>query len=182
MNNPNPGSNPYAAPTAAVSDIEASGAVEPAGRGTRLGAYLLDTLIVLLFVYVPFFALGGTGYFQQMMAAQAQDGQIADPSGYMAAFAGLAVGAIAWIIITIILVVRNRQTIGKKILGIKVTRADSSTVSIGRLFWLRNFVPGLLMAIPLIGYVVLLVDALMIFGEKRQCLHDRIADTIVIKA
>jgi uncharacterized RDD family membrane protein YckC len=34
----------------------------------------------------------------------------------------------------------------------------------------------------LVGYVYPLIDTLMIFGESRQCLHDRIADTIVVKA
>jgi hypothetical protein len=32
--------------------------------------------------------------------------------------------------------------------------------------------------IPLFG----IIDALFIFGDARQCLHDKIADTIVIKA
>jgi hypothetical protein len=27
-----------------------------------------------------------------------------------------------------------------------------------------------------------LVDVLLIFGEARQCVHDKLADTIVIKA
>ena len=48
----------------------------------------------------------------------------------------------------------------------------------GGIFWLRNVVNGLLGIIPLYG----IIDALFIFGESRQCLHDKIADTIVIKA
>jgi len=32
--------------------------------------------------------------------------------------------------------------------------------------------------IPLYGFI----EVLFIFGESRQCLHDKLADTIVIKA
>ena len=56
--------------------------------------------------------------------------------------------------------------------------ADGSPASLGRLIWLRNVVNGLISIIPLYG----LVDMLFIFGESRQCLHDKIADTIVVKA
>ena len=48
----------------------------------------------------------------------------------------------------------------------------------GALFWLRNVVNGLLGIIPLYG----LIEVLFIFGEARQCLHDKLADTIVVKA
>jgi uncharacterized RDD family membrane protein YckC len=36
----------------------------------------------------------------------------------------------------------------------------------------------------LIGIIPLytIIDLLFIFGEQRQCLHDKIADTIVVKA
>ena len=47
-----------------------------------------------------------------------------------------------------------------------------------RLIWLRNVVNMVLGIIPLYG----IIDVLFIFGESRQCLHDKIADTIVIKA
>jgi len=59
-----------------------------------------------------------------------------------------------------------------------VVRSDGSPVSLGRIFWLRNFVNGLL---GIIGPYQL-VDWLFIFGESRQCLHDKLADTIVIRA
>jgi uncharacterized RDD family membrane protein YckC len=85
---------------------------------------------------------------------------------------------VAWVWLTILFVARNGQTIGKKLLGIKVVRSDGSKASLGRIFWLRNVVNTVLGFIPLYG----IVDLLLIFGEARQCVHDKIADTIVIKA
>jgi uncharacterized RDD family membrane protein YckC len=57
-------------------------------------------------------------------------------------------------------------------------RADGSKASLGRIFWLRNFVPGLL------GFTIIfpMIDPFFIFSDTKQCLHDRIADTIVVAA
>jgi uncharacterized RDD family membrane protein YckC len=63
-----------------------------------------------------------------------------------------------------------------------VVRRDGSRASLGRIFWLRNFVNGIPGAIPVIGYVYFLVDSLFIFGARRRCIHDLIAGTIVINA
>ena len=76
----------------------------------------------------------------------------------------------------------NGQTIGKKLLSIKVVRSDGSRASLARIFWLRNIVNAIPGAIPLLGNLYVLADHLFIFGEKRQCLHDKIADTIVVRA
>ena len=57
-------------------------------------------------------------------------------------------------------------------------RSDGSDATLGRIFWLRNVVNALIAIIPLYS----LIDILFIFGESRQCLHDKIADTIVVKA
>ena len=73
---------------------------------------------------------------------------------------------------------QNSQSIAKKLLRIKVVRSDGSPVSLGRYFWLRNVVNMMIGIVPLYGFV----DALFIFGEARQCLHDKIADTIVVNA
>jgi uncharacterized RDD family membrane protein YckC len=87
-------------------------------------------------------------------------------------------GFVAWAWITTLLVARYGQTMGKRLLEIRVVRSDGSQASLGRIFWLRNVVNGLLKLIPFYG----LVDVLLIFGERRQCIHDLIADTIVVKA
>jgi uncharacterized RDD family membrane protein YckC len=79
-------------------------------------------------------------------------------------------------------VAANGQTIAKKLLGIKVVRSDGTRATVGRIFWLRNVVNTLISMIPLIGGLYALVDALFIFTERKQCLHDKIADTIVVNA
>jgi len=158
--------NPYAPPRAAVSDAEVeTEELELASRGLRLGAYLLDYVITNVAIYVP--ALIGAA--------------ISPPrpdSISPVAIALMCVGWLAWIVVTIVLVARNGQTIGKKLLDIKVVRSDGSKASLGRIFWLRNFVPGLL----IITLIFPLIDNLFIFNETKQCLHDKIADTIVVTA
>ena len=77
---------------------------------------------------------------------------------------------------------RTGQTFCKKMLGIKIVRNDGSRAGLGRIFWLRMFVPGLVGAIPLVGGLFGLIDPLFIFGEEKRCLHDLIADTIVVTA
>jgi len=57
-------------------------------------------------------------------------------------------------------------------------RSDGAPASLGRIFWLRNVLNGLISVIPIYG----IIDSLFIFSESRQCLHDKIADTIVVNA
>ena len=164
--------NPYAPPRAIVQDIADSAApILMAERGTRLGAAILDGLIMFGMVYVPFFiAMIGQGFEGN------EDFQLTP----LTLVGGVltVVGFVAWCWLNILYVLRNGQSIAKKLLGIKVVRSDGTPASLGRIFWLRNVVNGLLGIIPLYG----LIDVLFIFSEPRQCLHDKIADTIVVVA
>ena len=175
--------NPYAPPQATVADVPVQGIVK-AGRGTRLLAAILDGIIASIIMYTPVFATGSFGEVAAAVAANAQ--QTVDPMTMLSlmkgAFVGIAIGTLIWGVITYVLVQRNGQTIAKKMLGIKVVRADGSRASVGRIFWLRNFVVGLISVIPFLGALFVLLDALWIFGEERRCLHDKIADTIVVNA
>jgi len=167
-------SNPYAPPKAAVRDVaDPDAADEPAGRGIRLVAAILDGIILGAMVYTP---LIFTGVFAGIMSARA--GRVVTP--HFLGVAGLVacIGLIAWIWLTVLFVSRNGQSIGKKLLGIKVVRKDGSKASLARIFWLRNVVNIIISIIPFYG----LIDVLLIFGEARQCIHDKIADTIVVRA
>jgi uncharacterized RDD family membrane protein YckC len=164
--------NPYAPPKAFVQDVVDSGdALEPAGRGRRFWASMIDSFIWAFAIYLPLL-FGGIFDFERVR------------------FAPEAVPVVAWIILGLAVIAvaalniyyvnQNGQSLAKKWLGIKVVRTDGSPAMLGRIFWLRNFVswlPGIVL-----GGLWTLIDSLFIFGEKRQCLHDKIADTIVVNA
>ncbi|MEJ2201726.1 MAG: RDD family protein, partial [Desulfuromonadaceae bacterium] len=67
------------------------------------------------------------------------------------------------------------QTPGKMLLRIKVIRTSGAEIGYGRAF-LRE-VPGKFLSAILFGIGYLMVA----FDERKQGLHDRIADTFVIK-
>jgi uncharacterized RDD family membrane protein YckC len=165
--------NSSAPPPATVRAVRAPRSPVPADRGTRLGATMLDGLIFAAMVYLPLLV----GVVVAGAAGSATNRRTVGPVFAMGGLLTL-IGLIAWCWLTISFVKRNGQSIAKRVLGIKVVRADGAPVSLGRVFWLRNFLNALVSIIPPYG----LVDALFIFGESRQCLHDKLADTVVVKA
>lgn len=134
-----------------------------AERGTRLAAVMLDQLAV----FGPFFLSSIVG------AVLGQGDE--PPLGITAAG---VLGSLAVVVYQLYLLVTVGQSLGKRLLGIKVVRTDGSPVELSRLIFLRNVVPGLL-NLPTCN-VFGLVDVLVIFGAPRRCLHDYIADTQVI--
>ena len=165
-----PETNRYAPPIAHVEDVAAA-THEPAGRGTRLGAVLLDGLIQ----GAVYYALAFTAF-----AALLPNPRAGDVWGALLTQVG--VGLLLFFAINGYLLVTQGQTVGKKLLGLRIVRSDGSRASAGRLIGLRYLLSWLLMFVPLIGAIYALLDSLMIFRESRKCLHDNLADTIVIKA
>jgi uncharacterized RDD family membrane protein YckC len=160
--------NPYAPPQAKVVDIaEDRDVQELAGVGVRLGAYIIDQLLVWFVIFIPLiFAIGLS--FDRTAG-----------NGAGIAWLVFIVGTllIAWF--NILYIIQNGQSIAKKWLGIKIVRADGSPASFSRIFWLRGFVNGLITSAFGLYFFV---DSLLIFGDARQCVHDKIADTIVVVA
>jgi uncharacterized RDD family membrane protein YckC len=172
-------SNLYAPPKSAVKDVVGDEAFELASRWARLGAVTLDGILAFI-CFTPAYVTNFT-----MLAQQARGNPLAiwiNLAKTGSWFYVGVLGALVVLAIDITLLARNGQTIGKKLLGIKVVRVDGSPVSLFRVFFLRYVCNTFLTLIPLFGSLYSLVDSLMIFSESRRTVHDRIADTIVIKA
>src|ERR1700691_2729574 len=176
-----PSNNNYAPPKSVVADVATDTAgIEKASRGSRLAAVILDGLIISIPLAPSYFAAfqaamhGPRFSLLSFWAAVAATGTMF----YLGAIIDIAL-----LVLTGVFVYRNGQTIGKKLLGIKVVRSDGSRAGLARIFWLRYLVAQYLFPIiPMVGMLYALVDVLMIFGEAKRCCHDYIADTIVVRA
>ena len=73
------------------------------------------------------------------------------------------------------------QTIGKWLLKLQIRRRDGDPAGFNRKLFLRYLLPGLLIAIPYVGPLLLLLDLAALFGRQGLSLHDRLADTQVYR-
>lgn len=170
--------NPYAAPISRVRDAvafpEFAGAA-PAQRWMRLVAVLLDSAIIMVPTYMVSAMLTSMrNPFAPRSAAL--------PDGIKLLLALYLIGLAVYLVVQLVMLHRHGQTLGKRLMGIRIVRSDGSRAGLGRLFLLRGLVPGLIGAIPMLGMFFALIDALFIFADDRRCLHDRFADTIVVDA
>jgi len=155
--------SPYQAPTAAMIE-ETSNELELAKRRTRLRAYLIDTFIFII-------PLSAIIVFSRLEWP---------PEWLIIGITIFILSGLGIIIINLILLYRNGQTIGKRDLSIKIVRANGERAGFLRIIFLRYLPMILLGMIEVVGGFIALFDALFIFQKSRRCLHDMIADTIVI--
>lgn len=158
----------YSAPQSHL-DVENESSITLASRWSRLFASILDGFVIMaVTVPVMYFTGGFDGITEGI-----------EPSlGYT-----LAVGALGLIFFVVVngkLLISNGQTIGKKILGIKIVDLDGNLPSLKKHLLIRYatyFVPG---QIPVAGQIFSLVNILMIFGKQKRCIHDHVAGTKVV--
>jgi uncharacterized RDD family membrane protein YckC len=87
------------------------------------------------------------------------------------------------LLIQLILLCSQGQTMGKKALGIRiVNHEDGSNPGFVGAVLMRSIVPGIIGSIPYIGGFFSLADVLFIFSDDRRCLHDKMAGTSVVEA
>ena len=135
-----------------------------ASRGSRLAAALIDGVAA----FVAF--LPGMG---AIMAADSE-------SGAMMGFALLGLGLLALGCYQLYLLTTQGQTIGKKMMNIRIVRYDDGNLpGFVKAVLMRSMVPGMIgQFIPFFG----LIDVLFIFGAEQRCVHDLIAGTKVVDA
>lgn len=171
--------NFYAAPSAPIHDPHGYGGyggeqVLLASRGSRLIASILDGLPVIVILML----LALPAFFAYKARAE---GQIPDPSGSIWMIL-TALFSIAWAGTNLYWLHQSGQTIGKKIMKIKIVRSDLQTrASLLRIIFLRFLPVSVIGYVPILGSLIQLANYLFIFGAEQRCLHDWIADTHVIQ-
>jgi len=169
--------NPYAPPSAGYPPPQQAYGHQPywqpyqlAGRGTRLGAAVLDGLL----------SLGAAlpGLIVLFMSFESLESGKEDQL-----WLGLGLVIIGVLILAIYqwyLIATRGQSLAKKWLHIRIVKLDGSIPGFVNGVLLRGWVMSFITNIPYIGGIVGLVDPLLIFGQERRCLHDLIASTQVI--
>ncbi|GHV54463.1 hypothetical protein FACS1894216_14530 [Synergistales bacterium] len=94
----------------------------------------------------------------------------------------ITVGYIAYLALNIYFLYRNGQTVGKKLMGIKIVSKDGGRASLPGIIFLRMLGMFILEIIPLIGWSIFFINLFFIFRSDRRMIHDFLAGTVVIKA
>lgn len=93
---------------------------------------------------------------------------------------GVAAGAVAFAAVNYKMLQSSGQTFGKRAMGIRIV-ADDNSILPAKTVLAKRYVPVWgVTAIPVVGGFIALVNALLIFGNAKQCGHDIIAGTKVV--
>jgi uncharacterized RDD family membrane protein YckC len=183
--NPSPYDNPYSPAGFARSDQENAPAPQTAELASLLQRFVgavLDTLLGMLM------ALPGVCIMIAGLAfaidAQQRDEESIPETAVILLLVGLgliAVGQLVMLGIQIFLLLRNSQTFGKYVMGTQVVDFESGQpANFVQSAVLRIVVNNLICCIPFLGLPYFLADTFFIFREDRRCIHDLLANTIVI--
>lgn len=135
--------------------------------GRRLGAIALDSVIATVCI--------GAG----LMVMEVDRSDVVQIIGWIM----VGVGTLGLLITQIYLLSTRGQTLGKKIVGVRIVRfEDNSNPGFLHACLVRLLVPSLLNSIPILGFVFFIIDSCFIFRDDRRCIHDLLAGTKVVKA
>jgi len=176
--------------------------VNRVGFSSRLGALLLDAIIIcgVSFVLAPILggvlgaALGGAGA-SAMGDGSTDPGSAALVGGFMGSIIALMVVLPLIYVVYYLVEGLTGLTLGKLILGIKVANQDGTTAPVGTLMtrWAvkssGNILTllGTILGVSILGSIggivglIIFVGCFMVLGAKKQAIHDMVAKTAVFK-
>ena len=141
-----------------------------AGFWIRVGAYIIDAIIISVAQWIIFAAFGVS-----MFGATSLDPAAADAFATTGGIIAYAITTIGGILYFVLLESSAKQaTVGKMALGLIVTDLSGNRISAARALG-RYFAKILSALILLIGFIM------VGFTEKKQGLHDMLARTLVVK-
>ncbi|HEY0005018.1 MAG TPA: RDD family protein [Pyrinomonadaceae bacterium] len=149
--------------------------LELASRSSRFVASLIDDVCIIAVIIVSLLLL--------FIASSASGGQgQRDDTPFILFFVVMMLGILAIAIVQLYFLCKDGQTIGKKLLNIRIVKVETGeNGGFTTNALMRGIVPNLIGSVPYIGPLFHLVDALFIFREDHRCIHDHLAGTCVIK-
>jgi uncharacterized RDD family membrane protein YckC len=160
--------NVYKAPESELTPPdESSSELAPLGR--RLLASIIDSLITGVIIIPLLYFTGG---FDGVSTGQ-------EPSFLYTLVTGL-IGIAVFLAINFNLLKSSGQTIGKRVMKIKIVTLDGQLPDVGNHLVKRYAVFMLPGQIPYVGQFFSLINILFIFARDRRCIHDHVAGTKVV--
>ncbi len=157
--------NPFTPPRADLDRIARDASVEYVGFWPRVGASLIDSLLMMMVTMPILYAVYGREYFLQ----NEQTSLVAGPVDVL----------LSWvfpIVAVLIFWIKRSATPGKMLIRAKIVDAETlRPTTPGKL--LLRYIGYYLSAIPLgLGFIWIGID------QRKQGWHDKIARTVVIRA
>lgn len=140
-----------------------------ASRTVRLAAWIIDRVLILLPAY-----LAG-GWWAALSVDNAALLRLLSPRGILGTLLLAAVLAV-----NAVLLARQGQTLGKRVLGIQIVGLDDRLLGFTALFGWRILAPWLIRRVPVVGGFFFVLDPLAITTPDKRCLHDYMAGSKVV--
>ncbi|MDB1089508.1 RDD family protein [Streptomyces sp. ACA25] len=159
------GVNPYGGPGGAGDPL--AGMPPLASRGRRLIARIVDALIVA--IPVSLITATVVGPFDA-----------ADAGTY----APQALTLLVYFVYEGLMLSARGQTLGKMLMKVRVAMLADGAVPTGNPAWARAATYSLPQLVPCLGFLFWLLNVLFCTWDKpyRQCLHDKVAKTVVVSS
>jgi uncharacterized RDD family membrane protein YckC len=168
------------APAAPASPVPASGRYELAGWWSRVGATLIDSLIVgvgALIIVALFGSVFSVGFFDSE-----ETGVVALVVGLMLSFVAIAIVALLYA--PLMMDKTNGKTLGRMAMGIRVVRANGQRMTFGWAMLREVAVKALLFGFAgsLTFGLANLADVLWpLWDDENRALHDFVVDTRTVR-
>lgn len=140
-----------------------------ASRGHRLVAAIIDSLLLIAISFGIMWIFGVRNFNSSEFAFLSVN-----------MILGFLLSQAVYLALNAKLLITKGQTIGKKALDIKIISGDGGIPAFLNIYGLRYLVVNFLYQIPFFGIGFSILDSLLILNKNKKCIHDYIANTLVV--
>ena len=170
----------YQTPHSDLLSDSSEKALSPAPLAVRLSAGVLDLMLVFILDMFLLYLVGQMFSDSVVNFLMGKTTQVSKALLASIMLFTLLSGVVIYTLINFRLLKRSGQTIGKKLLGIRVVDLEGRTMPWLQIV-LKRFLPfWSVLFIPYIGEFLFLLDVFPVLLPGRRCIHDRIAGSQVV--